>query len=495
MLLRLCQLKTPWLLLVFFTGGCAFFANPKPAPKKIQQSNITPSWFATNQEHALWDREEKAQAHSFFDVSAELNASTANVVILTPESSKYAYDLDIPSGKRYYTHSFCPQHDVWNKYQGSVWLPTFSIAVMPGYLDQASEPQRVLVFGGAEKFARLAENNSHRVKLVGAFVHQTCQQGNCLGKSNWLSRMIFLAVDPQDEKFGTVTNITELKDKVNWEQTVAVIENFEGRNGVVGKFFPAVRVLSTLELAPALEFFSKNAIQMSQAEVKKIQKSCFSIYNKLWEDVGVEKPEDVRASTPDALRAKLKFREALKKKKLPIGFNARLRDFVKKYYPEITTCGKYVYAGNVNLKPEKFWFLAQMNLFFQLHKEGYFFDCKIKSWAKNYQTLDNEAFHDLKRDIYMCSDKDIDTAMNYMPNFITGLRSSDSFYFRFVEYDTHGFGTHGKIYSWVKVKGKKFDCKYDPNEDIKREVKVYPDDVIWRPREVNDLDDKAKVIY
>ncbi len=67
--------------------------------------------------------------------------------------------------------------------------------------------------------------------------------------------------------------------------------------------------------------------------------------------------------------------------------------------------------------------------------------------------------------------------------------------YKFVDYDNHSFGTHQKIYSWVKVKSRRFNCTEDPNPKIAKGIKVFPDDVSWKTRHFTDIVNEKKIIY
>ena len=131
----------------------------------------------------------------------------------------------------------------------------------------------------------------------------------------------------------------------------------------------------------------------------------------------------------------------------------------------------------------------------RLHSDGYYFECKSRQWQKNIMDSKGDQIYNIKTGIDSCKEKEFDLAMDYLPNFLTGLKLSDTSYYRFDDYDTHSFGTHNKLYSWVKVNAKKFGCSYNPNEAIKKELKVFPEDVSWKTREIRDLEDELKIIY
>ena len=495
MLARLCQLKSLSLLTLLAVSGCSFFRADKDQSLEL----LTPmknDWFSKNPNHSLWNQEGKPQPHQFFDVNPEMSKSHvyANVVVVTPQNSELAYQIDIPSGQRFYAHSYCKQKDIWAQQSGSVSRPTFSIAMIPRLLDQMGEPQRVIIFGGADSFAK-PDYQEHRVRLVGAFIEQTCPEGNCLGKSNWISRMVFIAVDPQDKKFAKLENIAELQKQIDWPESKAVYENMDGRNGGSGTMYPAIRVGSLIQIQEAMLYYDKHSIFLSDSESEKIRKGCHALYDKLWNDVGVERPEDKPAKTVEELNTKVKLIQELKAKRKPVGFAARLKIFNEKYFAEFTTCQKFVYAGNINKSIEEFWFLSYMNMYFRLHKEGFYYDCRGKSWTKNILNSEGKPVYNLKEGIDLCKDKDFDMAMDYLPNFLTAIKNSEGSFYKFVDYDTSSLGTHQKLYSWVKVKSRTFDCRQDPNPAIKKETKVFPDDVSWKPRYVKDIADELKIIY
>ena len=497
MLARLCQLKSLLLLFVLIISGCTFFSPQKNHDSVELMNSRENNWFSKNLEHSLRDQEGRPQPHQFFDVNPEISKNDVHVngVIITPENSNYAYQLDLASGQRYYSHSFCPQTDVWNQYSDDIGKPTFSIGVIPRLLDQMGEPQKVVIFGGGEKFARFLDHHQHQLKLVGAYIEQTCPDGNCLGKSNWISRMVFLAVDPLDNEYNLVNDIKILQTIIKWPMVKATLENMDGRNGGTNTSYPAVRIGNLISLNEAMDYYKKRSIFLSDNETQKIQSGCHALFEKLWNEVGVEKAEDQAAKTIDELKTKLKLVNELKKQKKAVGFAARFRKFIKQYYTQFGTCSRFVYSGNLNQNHEKFWFLNYANIFLRLHKDGYYFDCKTDQWQKNVLNSEGDLIHNIKSGIDSCKEKDFDMAMNYLPSFLTGLKLSGTSYYRFNDYDTYTFGTHSKLYSWVKVNAKKFDCTNNPNEAIKKELRVFPEDVSWKAREIKDLKDELKIIY
>jgi hypothetical protein len=455
MLLRLCQMKTLTLILTsgLLAASCAW-RNEGPEQKEFFNS-LSPKWFSTNPNHALHDQSGQPVPHLFFDSSVEFNREkrSVNAIVVTPKNSMHAYDLDLQSGQKYYNHTYCKQSDVWNELSGSIERPSFGVAYIPGLLDQMGEPQKILVWTERKEFGESKNINFHKVRVLGGFIEQICPEGNCVGKGNWLSKLVFVGIDAEDSRLESVNSLTEFKKKYDWKTIKAVLSNINGRNYIGEKSYPAFKISSLIEFEDAFEFATKNSIFLESEKLKKIQKSCHILYDKLWDEVG----------------------------KAESNFSSKLTKFTGQYFNEISTCEKFVYHGNVNQDPEKFWFLSLMGIYFRLHRDGYYFDCGNRSWQRNIQNDVGRPVYDLKKDIRLCKDADIDAAMKFLPNFLNTLKAEKDYY-RFIEYDNHTFGTHNKLYSWVKVKNRKLDCSKDPNETFRNKVRVYPEDVEWKKR-------------
>lgn len=496
MLLRLCQLKsllTTTTTLLILTS-CASYHDVAPTSELLQTFNN--NWFKVNPEHALIERSGEVSPHLYFDTSPEFSTRdrTVNVVVAVPENSQHAYSIDLNSGQRHYTHTYCKQKDIWNQFSGTVNRPSFSIAYVPRVLDQLGEPQKVIVWSKNKDYSSTVATNYHKVKIIGAYVEQLCPEGNCLGKGNWLSRMVFVGVDADDKSLLNISSIDEFRKTFDWETAKAQLQNIQGRNFIGDQTYPYIRVSKLIEYEDAFDYFKKRSIFLTDKELTRIQKSCHALYDRLWDDVGKMRPEDMPAKTVKELNAKIKLQNKLKGKRLPVGFAQRLTKFTQKYFNEISTCEKFIYHGNVNRDREKFWFLSYMGIYYRLHREGYYFDCRSNTWHRNIFDKDGKQIHNLKRDIVACDASDIDRAMDFLPNFLKGLKGEREYY-RFIEYDQHTFGTHQKMYSWVKFRSSRFGCSKDPNIEIKKELSVFPEEVRWKQRNIKDIADKLKIIY
>jgi len=225
-----------------------------------------------------------------------------------------------------------------------------------------------------------------------------------------------------------------------------------------------------------------------------VRNGCYVLYEKMWQDVGIERPEDKPSKNSKELREKLKLLEDLKKKKQPAGFAARFAKFTQKYSKEFASCERYVQHGNINKNAEKFWFLAYSGMFYRLHKDGYYYDCERGYWRPNLMGKNGKLAYRLNQMIETCDAKDIDLAMGYLPNFLKGEKTSSQYY-RFIDYDNLPYGSHRKIYSFVRMPVRKYQCGGDPNKNINASLEVFPGDVKWKPRGTKDFGDKLKIIY
>lgn len=487
-------MKTHWPILLLL-AGCALNSGVRQVDDQELMQQYQASWFTKNDRHTLLNAEGKPSVHMFYDISPEFSRdfTEVNAVLTTPQNSEHAYDVDLGSGQRHYSHSYCSQKDIWKQVGGSFYRPPFSIGYMPRVLDQLGTPQKVIIFSQKDMTGSL-DTNYQRIRLIAAYVEQTCREGNCTGKNNWLSRLVFIGIDASDSSLSKVQSLEDFHGQFKWNQMKAHLENMDGRSFIGDKTYPLTRINKVFPHTEAVDYFKKNSIFLSPGELRKIQTGCFALYDRLWKEVGEERPEDRASKTVEQLNEKLQVIEELRKKSLPVGFAERFRVFAKKYYNEMSTCQKYVYPGNINGDPEVFWFYTYVGMFFRLHKEGHYFDCGKGVWQRNIFDRGGELVHNLINEIDQCSDRDLDVAMSYLPHYVKGLKLTSNAY-RFVDYDNRAFGTHRKLYSWVKSTAHRYDCAKDPNVEISKSLEVFPADVSWKNRNVVDIKDELKIIH
>lgn len=480
----------PLLLLI---GSCGFFKVVE-APKDLPK--VSAQWFAKSSNHALVNIEGDPLPHLFFDVKPNFssNHQEVNVVITTPEGARNAFEVDVVSGQRYFSHAFCEHKDIWKKYSKSLDYPPFSVGVVPRVLDQLGQPQKVVVWSNRSQIFRKYPSSSHRVRLVGAYVENICFEGNCIGQIRWPSRLVFLAIDVDDKEYSTVSTLLDFEGLVDWKKAKAYLENMNGHNVFGKSYFPSTRIGDLVNLNDALEYFKKRSIFFKEGELSQIQKSCHTLYDRFLSEVSALKEEDKPAQTIKELDAKIALHNKLRKEGKPIGFGNRFKSFTKKFYKEFSTCEKFIYHGNINEDVNSFWTLSHVGVYYKLHREGHFFNCRNRVWQKNFLSNDDRQIFAIEKDIDFCTEKDLDLAMHNLPDYLSSLKSEAEF-FKFLDYDNHSFGSHQKIYNWIKFKNRRFDCSNDPNEDIVKNTKIFPEDAKWENKHTKDLADKMKIIY
>jgi hypothetical protein len=493
MLPGVCQLKS--LLVLLLIVGCSSKKSSREFDDQRILNLIEANWFKKDSEHTLLDLEGSPQPHLFFDVSPAYQEKnqTFNAVVVVPKNSPAGYDIDLSSGQRFYTHMYCSQSDVWKEVKGSFNRPEFTLGYIPRSLDQLGDPQRVLIFSNRD-LAIHPDEAFENVRVVGGFIEQICKSGNCLGRGNWASRLVLLAIDANDQSLRDVRTLQELNIRFDWQRLKGSIENLDGRSFMGDALFPLSRVNRQLNGSEAIDYLKNNSVFLESKELKKVRNGCYVLYEKMWSDVGVERPEDLAAKNSKELKEKLRLLDDLKKKKQPAGFAARFAKFTQKYSKEFASCERYVQHGNINLNADKFWFLAYSGLFYRLHKDGYYFDCERGYWKPNIIGKNGKPQYKLNQMIETCDAKDLDQAMSSLPSFLKGEKTSNQYY-RFIDYDNLPLGSHRKIYSFVRMPVRKFECGGDPNKQINSSLEVFPRDVKWKARGASDHGDKLKIIY
>lgn len=492
MIVRLCQLKTLSICGLIFIGGCSLFTSKEEKVERATR-NFKVSWFKENSQHSLFDQSLEAKPHLFLDSITSIDPETKRVEVFieTPSHSENIYQIDPVSGQRHYVQSTCGQRDVWGTYGKSIEKNHFSIGIIPRFYDQLSTPQKVIIFGldheGALNF------NTTTVRLVSAVVIQVCNSANCMSNDSWLSRLVYIAV-ADTPKYSTINDNKELLKVIDWPYTKATLENMYGVSGSPTNPVGKVKVGQPLILAEALDYSAKRQIKLEETSLKKVQKGCHTLYDKFWKDVGEERLEDKATKTVEELNTKLRHIEKLKSTGKQVGFNHRLRKFIEKYHDQFITCQKLVYAGNINENVEKFWFLNFMDIFFRLHSEGHHFDCRAKVWRLNGLNKFGNPMFSLKEDISECSNSDLDAAFNFLGNYLSTLKREGKDHYRFIDYDNGANGTHEKIYRWIKFHAPIYTCKNDPNREILKRVKEFPEDAIWKQRDSSDFSRNEKII-
>lgn len=487
-----CQFILAILLLT--TAGCGSWFGKKEFEDELLLQRLEPTWYNMSPQVRLANWQGEVQPHLFFDGRAEFNPalSHVNFIPLALAGDDRALELDVVSGQRFFHYFQCEQSDVWKENRSFDGKPLFTTGVIPRHFDQLNQPQKIIVFGGADRFS-LTEPMSYRARIIGAMVEQVCPIGKCAGPKDWFLRMVLVGIDERDRKFGSVRTIQELQKKVDWQEVKAQMENLPGRNVFAEKDYPAIRVGTLLTNKEATDFMVRRSVQLKTKELVKVQRSCGKLYEKLWTDVGAETILDKSATTKAEIKAHADLVKKLKAQGKPTYFPQRLGHFIEKFGDELATCGRLVYPGNPALSAERFKFVSYVLMFVRLHKEGWEFSCRNKAWSlSNYGA---EAMQTMKKYTITCNAREIDMAMKSIPPFLKTLRSGNGDRWRFIGWDEHAHGTHAKIEGWVKVPDRKFACDADLNAKVREKWRELPEGMEWTKRHVEKTFKDADYIY
>jgi hypothetical protein len=477
------------IIAIIFLYGCA---HKKQHPYESLISRAKPQWFNHQKEYSLTDHQGFVRPHLFYDIEPELNQkqSHINFVPLSIEGSKANFDIDMPSGQRFFTYNSCMAKDLWRTSKRSFSTLPYTIGFVPRILDQLGLPQKVIVFGGKD-IMDVKDDVFYRVKILGGVVEQLCLAGKCTGTKSWLSRLDLIAVYEGDPDFENIRNLDDLFKMKSWDDVKVALENMGGGNDIGGKVVPSVKMGRPLPRQDVIDYLMARNINFTNKELMGLRHSCGKLYDLFWKDVGTYKIFDRPHYTAEDVKEELRQKAELKAKNLPAEFNRRLHRFFNKYVDEFYTCSKFHYLGNVNENPDRFWFLSFMNVYVRLHKKGYFYDCRSKSWQMNVSRERKDDVSNLKEDINHCSNKEIDLAFEYLELSLKAMRNYAPESFRFIDYDNHELGTHQKMYSWVEEKKRGMSCSSERDVALRNQLPIVPTEVKWLKR--SHLDKKSEL--
>lgn len=449
-------------------------------------SQIRPRWFKTAERFKLLDSKNQIMPHRFFDVAPgiDLKKKTANIIITTPQESLYGHELDIASGQLYVDRKFCDQEDKQQKYEGSITTPPFSIGILPRVLDQLNLPQKVIVFGGKDYFKKYYMTHFFDVRIVGAYIEQTCPYGACLRKKEWNSKLVLVAVQNGHKKYKNVKDLNDLKEIENWPYVKAFIENGYGANKVADKYYSSFKMGAEVTSGQALNYMKDNSTIFTIKRLGQMRLSCYKLYDYLWEDMSYISTDEIVAKSKKEIREKaLQLSSSFKgKTKRVKPFYRRLIKNFKKYHTQYMTCSKYIYPTNINDSPQRNWFFAFYTAFHDLHDLGYIYECKGKKWEVNPYIAKNTRAVSMKDQLQNCSARDIDLSMETAVTTLETIRKRERKSYRYIDYDRGIIGTHFKLYSWVPVAGKSYSCSSKEDREFIVNRASFPQDIHWTKR-------------
>lgn len=467
-----------------------------------------PQWLNVDRRFAPRQAEGDPYIHAFFDFLPfpERKDLKINFVAVTPTKSRFAYGVDMHSGQYYKKYNLCSQNDVWKSYRGSISTPPYTKGFVPRMLDQLGDPLKVVVFGALKYFPKFNPRSpvSQRVKVVGGVIEQYCEYYPCSFRSQWMSRLVLIAVNDQDPKYAKVNSISDLKKMMKWDKFKAHMENLPGRliRGLEQK--PAFRISGSVNAEDAFDYALTKGHQFKFDQLAKLRSGCHKLYDHIWRGaqqlrknikLGRSRRQLSKLRT-DSLVVNMKesiFKDNLEKVEeveaelakddSPIegfsNFDDYFMNFYSKYSRRYLTCNRFVRVSSVRADIDRHWFFAYLTAFMQLERIGYIYHCPRRAWVKNPFLANGKRQFDTAKMKKGCRSEDLERSFDSAVTILQGLRKSLLPHYFYKQYD-HGIGgTHQRIYSWVFSNGKMPACKAELKK-INKGV-GFPNDVSWKP--------------
>ena len=454
----ICQFKK----LIILTILSELFFSCAQKVVNLPTKEVPAVWFKGSKQKKFVDGEIKTVSHLFFDMNPDINLDTRelNSVILVEEDSDHHYELDLNSGRRVYTHSYCSENDVWKELSFSMKNPPFHYGFIPRLLNKQKRPQKVIIFGDKKYLTNSKgriRDEAVRVRIVGGVIQQFCNSYPCDKLQTWEDTVILVAVAIDDPEFKKVNTILKLQKIVDWSSIKAFLENGRGRS-VIAKntYYPAYRVYGSSAPVRALKYVLESGHLFSIEEMNRLWRTCDAIYEKV---IGLKK--------------------LVKEKN--ISFSKAFLEFYDQYWRSFNTCKKYVRSPDIKNSFKDHWFYEYLYAFTLAGELGYVYRCNFRAWEPNQINYKGEYLLKQKDLMRNCDEDELNDAFPKAVNLLSSLSKTGRRFFRYIEYDQGIEKYNEKIYNWVEDSGKRQLCS-EINEDINsKAISIFPKDVEWIP--------------
>ncbi|MBC7715103.1 MAG: hypothetical protein H7177_17290 [Rhizobacter sp.] len=472
--MTICQLQniTKSILLTSLSAFL-FYSCAQTAPKenKADDRVIRASWNKLPPRFAHRDDSDAIVTNPFFDIDPmignfkdkETDNYGIHYFVTNPADTKYLYDFDLYSGKLYREREFCAQDDIWKNYGGDLMTPNFTMGIIPRIYDQNKEPMKILIISDKDSIEPFKEQpvRFDNARILGSLVIDHCENFPCDLTEKWKPSQMLVGVSPRDERYNSLNNFTELKNKIDWSYARGILTNMNGYHKVGGKVYPAYRISRELNLKDSLAYFNKTSSKVTAENFVKLNEwrvGCMKLYDSVWDE-----SEKIRA---------LKYGQADK-------FLTFFKDFYLKNSNEFYECSKLVRPANIVEDHRRLWFFSYLQAFTLLEKNGFYYSCFDNAWAYNARVDENKFYVDQNKEMARCRAKNFESAFDQAINGMSLMRNSTNRQYRFVEYDSAKGGSHQKIYGWIHLAAQNYACKYASKTPNQIPFEVFPQDVGW----------------
>ncbi len=465
----------------FLLAQCAYFKDSSETLPDILEQESAAKWFNRSQAYQLTNAEGSPQTHLFFDYRPELNLTQykTNFVLLEPENTRFHYELDPVSGQPFFVLPHCRQNDVWDKLGKTSQKIPFGVGVIPRFYNQLSEPQKIIIFGMREN---LQQGRLYQARLLGGVVENVCYSGSCLSGVDWYSRLVLVGIDADNPDWANIQDTQSFLKKVKWSEVRNHLQNSYGLREIGGIYYPSLKAGELVPLSELVSFIPNHTIELKENQLSQISKTCQDIYEKAWTEVGTLNWTDREPTTPEERKEKARWIQEQNKQKKGVTFQQRLLRFFKNHGQDYKTCTQFLYPGNSNHQLDQFIFQTYLTLFVQLHKEGWLYECSQKAW--NPYNKGSQAFDLFLANIPQCLTEELNAGFLNLPQFLRSLRGLSGFKWRFITWDEHEFGSHKKIYRWVRYPDRAMNCERELQKKFNEQSSThFEKDFSW-PRKI-----------
>ena len=449
----ICQIKK-----LIFLGLCSILLfscaqkiiNPPVVDVKAQ-------WFKKDNNLQFINGEYKTIPHLFFDIDPDINIKSRelNTVILVEDDGDHHYLLDLVSGRRVYSHSYCSEEDVWKSYSGSISKPPFHYGFVPRLINRRKKPQKVIIFGDKKYLSKSQKkigNEAVRIRIVGGVVEQFCDSYPCDKLGTWKDSVILVGVAKDDPSYSKVSSIASLSSLVDWKEVKAFLENGRGRS-IVAKntFYPAYRVYGNSAAGKSMKFAIESGHLFSVSELNTLGRTCEALYEKAY-----------------GMKNKVKGENLL--------FNKVFLEFYKEYWNSFETCKKYVRSPDIKEDYKKHWFYEYLHAFSLAVDLGYVYRCDYETWEPNQINYKGHYVYKQSELFVNCDQEELNTAFPKAVNLLSSLAKTGKRYYKYIQYDQGRETYNERIYNWIEFSGTRQNCS---EKNILDKVTIFPEDIVW----------------
>ena len=212
-----------------------------------------------------------------------LKGAEAWFLVEVPGGTNEKYEYRRTSGRIVLDRVLCPRQ-VPGSSQVIKGFPA-NYGVIPGIFNRDGDPVDLMVLGSEKEYKKAllnGEKKAKRVRVIGLIKMQECDSLPCLKNQDWVNDWKVLGVDPRDQKYKDIFNITDLGahevKKLNFFWS-----NYKGHRKLKdGKWHPLARVTENGGFKEALKFM-KGFKKINKSERKKEILVCQNVYKEVIE--------------------------------------------------------------------------------------------------------------------------------------------------------------------------------------------------------------------